>query len=42
MRYVTTPYYCIDSGCSQAAEVMGYLTALNLDNGQATFVRCRV
>lgn len=31
--------YCIDSGCSQVAEGMGYLTALNLDTGEATFVR---
>lgn len=34
-------YACIDSGCSQAAEGMGYLTALNLDTGEATFMRSR-
>lgn len=32
-------YACIDSGCSQQLEGMGYLTVLNLDTKQATFVR---
>jgi len=30
---------CIDTGCSQAQEGMGYLTALNLDTGVGTFAR---
>lgn len=32
-------YVCIDSGCSQEKEGMGYLTVLNLDTGEGTFVR---
>lgn len=35
-----TQVTCIDSGCAQSYEGMGYLTALNLDTGQPTFVRC--
>lgn len=30
---------CIDSGCSQQMEGMGYLTVLNLDTKKAVFVR---
>jgi|AntRauTorckE5430_2_1112549.scaffolds.fasta_scaffold00022_18 serine/threonine protein phosphatase 1 len=37
----TNQYACIDSGCSQVVEGMGYLTALNLDTGAATFMRSR-
>lgn len=33
-------YTCIDSGCSQQKEGMGYLTVLNLDTQEGTFVRC--
>ncbi len=33
-------YTCIDSGCSQEMEGMGYLTVLNLDTQEGTFVRC--
>jgi len=32
-------YVCIDSGCSQQAEGMGYLTALNLDTGKGSYLR---
>ncbi|WP_187270849.1 metallophosphoesterase family protein [Neolewinella aurantiaca] len=35
----TNQYACIDAGCSQVAEGMGYLTALNLDTKEGTFVR---
>ncbi len=33
-------YACIDSGCSQVKEGMGYLTVLNLDTQEGAFVRC--
>ncbi len=30
---------CLDSGCAMRYEGMGYLTALNLDSGQATYLQ---
>jgi serine/threonine protein phosphatase 1 len=35
-----TQVTCIDTGCAQSYEGMGYLTALNLDTGEAVFERC--
>lgn len=40
VRYMRMNQYVgIDSGCSQVKEGMGYLTVLNLDSGQGTYVR---
>lgn len=40
IRYIeNTQVVCIDTGCSQQVEGMGYLTVLNLDTKKAEFIR---
>jgi len=38
-KMATTQRVCIDSGCAHLHKGMGWLTALNLDSGEGTFVR---